>query len=74
MLHYRVTCLNIGKLLKLLIFLPAGEVAWSLYRNLGFPLDLIKLMLEEKGVQLDIATFDRLAQEHAEVRLTGVFL
>uniref|UniRef100_A0A670Y8Q8 Alanine--tRNA ligase n=1 Tax=Pseudonaja textilis TaxID=8673 RepID=A0A670Y8Q8_PSETE len=50
----------------LLIFLPTGEVAWSLYRNLGFPLDLIKLMLEEKGVQLDIATFDRLAQEHAE--------
>ncbi|KAK9411901.1 alanine-tRNA ligase mitochondrial [Crotalus adamanteus] len=43
-----------------------GEVAWSLYRNLGFPLDLIKLMLEEKGVQLDIATFDHLAQEHAE--------
>uniref|UniRef100_A0A8C5RHZ7 Alanine--tRNA ligase n=1 Tax=Laticauda laticaudata TaxID=8630 RepID=A0A8C5RHZ7_LATLA len=43
-----------------------GEVAWSLYRNLGFPLDLIKLMLEEKGLQLDIATFDRLAQEHAE--------
>ncbi|KAL7987452.1 hypothetical protein Chor_006371 [Crotalus horridus] len=43
-----------------------SEVAWSLYRNLGFPLDLIKLMLEEKGVQLDIATFDHLAQEHAE--------
>lgn len=74
MLHYRMTCLNIGKLLKLLIFLPAGEVAWSLYRNLGFPLDLIKLMLEEKGVQLDIATFDRLAQEYAEVRPTCVFL
>uniref|UniRef100_A0A670Y6A6 Alanine--tRNA ligase n=1 Tax=Pseudonaja textilis TaxID=8673 RepID=A0A670Y6A6_PSETE len=70
MLHFRMTCLTIGKLLKLLIFLPTGEVAWSLYRNLGFPLDLIKLMLEEKGVQLDIATFDRLAQEHAEVRLT----
>uniref|UniRef100_A0A670Y6J7 Alanine--tRNA ligase n=1 Tax=Pseudonaja textilis TaxID=8673 RepID=A0A670Y6J7_PSETE len=62
----QMTCLTIGKLLKLLIFLPTGEVAWSLYRNLGFPLDLIKLMLEEKGVQLDIATFDRLAQEHAE--------
>lgn len=74
MLHYRMTCLTIGKLLKLLMFLPVGEVAWSLYRNLGFPLDLIKLMLEEKGVQLDIATFDHLAQEHAEVSVTYVFL
>uniref|UniRef100_A0A8C6YBN3 Alanine--tRNA ligase n=1 Tax=Naja naja TaxID=35670 RepID=A0A8C6YBN3_NAJNA len=46
-----------------------GEVAWSLYRNLGFPLDLIKLMLEEKGVQLDIATFDRLAQEHHNAKM-----
>uniref|UniRef100_A0A670Y8R3 Alanine--tRNA ligase n=1 Tax=Pseudonaja textilis TaxID=8673 RepID=A0A670Y8R3_PSETE len=69
MLHFRMTCLTIGKLLKLLIFLPTGEVAWSLYRNLGFPLDLIKLMLEEKGVQLDIATFDRLAQEHHNAKM-----
>nr|XP_056708537.1 alanine--tRNA ligase, mitochondrial [Euleptes europaea] len=42
------------------------EVAWGLYRNLGFPLDLIGLMLEEKGVQLDAAALDRLAQEDTE--------
>ncbi|XP_060100827.1 alanine--tRNA ligase, mitochondrial [Heteronotia binoei] len=42
------------------------EVAWGLYRNLGFPLDLIALMLEEKGIQLDIAALDQLAQEDAE--------
>uniref|UniRef100_A0A672K7E4 Alanine--tRNA ligase n=1 Tax=Sinocyclocheilus grahami TaxID=75366 RepID=A0A672K7E4_SINGR len=28
-------------------------VAWSLHRNLGFPLDLIDLMLEEKGKMVD---------------------
>ncbi|XP_048338170.1 alanine--tRNA ligase, mitochondrial isoform X1 [Sphaerodactylus townsendi] len=42
------------------------EVAWGLHRNLGFPLDLIGLMLEENGVQLDIAALDQLAQEDAE--------
>ncbi|KAL8185646.1 UNVERIFIED_CONTAM: hypothetical protein K2H54_056647, partial [Gekko kuhli] len=42
------------------------EVAWGLYRNLGFPLDLIGLMLEEKGVQLDTAALDQLAQEDTE--------
>nr|XP_060610051.1 alanine--tRNA ligase, mitochondrial [Anolis sagrei ordinatus] len=42
------------------------EIAWSLYSNLGFPLDLIALMLEEKGVQLDKAALDCLAQEDAE--------
>lgn len=44
------------------------DVAWSLYSNLGFPLDLIGLMLEEKGIQLDSAALDQLAQEDAEVR------
>ncbi|XP_074845888.1 alanine--tRNA ligase, mitochondrial isoform X2 [Carettochelys insculpta] len=42
------------------------EVAWSLYGNLGFPLDLIGLMVEERGIQLDWPALDRLAQEDAE--------
>ncbi|XP_010212319.1 PREDICTED: alanine--tRNA ligase, mitochondrial, partial [Tinamus guttatus] len=42
-----------------------AEVAWSLYGNLGFPLDLIDLMLEEKGIRLDSAAFDELALEDA---------
>uniref|UniRef100_A0A670I4C7 Alanine--tRNA ligase n=1 Tax=Podarcis muralis TaxID=64176 RepID=A0A670I4C7_PODMU len=42
------------------------EVAWSLHSNLGFPLDLIGLMLKEKGVQLDVAALDHLAREDAE--------
>ncbi|KAJ6666815.1 hypothetical protein lerEdw1_018817 [Lerista edwardsae] len=45
------------------------EVAWSLYSNLGFPLDLIGLMLEEKGIQLDRAALDQLAQEDAERKI-----
>lgn len=51
-------------------FIPVDivEVAWSLHTNLGFPLDLIGLMLEENGVQMDTAALDQLAQEDAEVR------
>ncbi|XP_059838556.1 alanine--tRNA ligase, mitochondrial isoform X5 [Hypanus sabinus] len=43
-----------------------ADVAWSLYRNLGFPLDLISLMLEEKAVSMDTEGLERLAQEEAE--------
>lgn len=49
-------------------FCPTAEVAWSLYGNLGFPLDLIDLMLEEKGISLDSAGFNELALEDAKVR------
>uniref|UniRef100_A0A452TFH8 Alanine--tRNA ligase n=1 Tax=Ursus maritimus TaxID=29073 RepID=A0A452TFH8_URSMA len=47
-----------------------AEVAWSLSLagNLGLPLDLLELMLEEKGVQLDSAGLARLAQEEAQVQ------
>ncbi|XP_012598837.2 alanine--tRNA ligase, mitochondrial [Microcebus murinus] len=47
-----------------------AEVAWSLSLsgNLGLPLDLVELMLEEKGVQLDTAGLQRLAQEEAQHR------
>ncbi|XP_053078710.1 alanine--tRNA ligase, mitochondrial isoform X3 [Acinonyx jubatus] len=48
-----------------------AEVAWSLSLsgNLGLPLDLVELMLEEKGVRLDSAGLARLAQEEAQHRL-----
>uniref|UniRef100_A0A8C0VCY6 Alanine--tRNA ligase n=1 Tax=Cyanistes caeruleus TaxID=156563 RepID=A0A8C0VCY6_CYACU len=42
-----------------------AEVAWSLYGSLGFPLDLIDLMLEEKGISLDSTAFNELALEDA---------
>ncbi|KAM9324416.1 alanine--tRNA ligase, mitochondrial [Gastrophryne carolinensis] len=45
------------------------NVAWSLYRNLGFPLDLIGLMLEERGSSLDRVALDRLAEEEAKMKV-----
>ncbi|KFU84719.1 hypothetical protein M959_06360, partial [Chaetura pelagica] len=48
-----------------------AEVAWSLYGNLGFPLDLIDLMLEEKGIRLDSAAFNELALEDAKRKASG---
>uniref|UniRef100_A0A8D0HPQ9 Alanine--tRNA ligase n=1 Tax=Sphenodon punctatus TaxID=8508 RepID=A0A8D0HPQ9_SPHPU len=42
------------------------EIVWSLYLNLGFPLDLIGLILEEKGVRLDLAALEQLVQEDAK--------
>uniref|UniRef100_A0A7N8WL66 Alanine--tRNA ligase n=1 Tax=Mastacembelus armatus TaxID=205130 RepID=A0A7N8WL66_9TELE len=40
-----------------------ASVAWSLHRDLGFPLDLVDLMLEERGVQVDRQELDRLITE-----------
>lgn len=54
--------------------LSSAEVAWSLSLSghLGIPLDLVKLMLEEKGVQLDTAGLQRLAQAEAQVQAAGL--
>lgn len=40
-----------------------ASVVWSLHRNLGFPLDLVDLMLEERGVQVDQEGLQRLISE-----------
>ncbi|KAG7493024.1 hypothetical protein MATL_G00020050 [Megalops atlanticus] len=45
-----------------------GSVAWSLHCNLGFPLDLIGLMLEERGVAMDTETIQRLALENEQLK------
>ncbi|XP_042254508.1 alanine--tRNA ligase, mitochondrial [Thunnus maccoyii] len=44
-----------------------ASVAWSLHRDLGFPLDLVDLMLEERGVQVDRQELDRLISENQKV-------
>lgn len=44
-------------------------MAWSLHRDLGFPLDLVHLMLEERGVQVDRQELDRLMAENHKVRV-----
>ncbi|XP_029950412.1 alanine--tRNA ligase, mitochondrial [Salarias fasciatus] len=41
-----------------------ASVAWSLHRDLGFPLDLVDLMLEESGVRVDSQELDRLIAEN----------
>ncbi|XP_040891471.1 alanine--tRNA ligase, mitochondrial [Toxotes jaculatrix] len=44
-----------------------ASVAWSLHRDLGFPLDLVDLILEERGVQVDRQELDRLIAENHKV-------
>ncbi|XP_058496223.1 alanine--tRNA ligase, mitochondrial [Solea solea] len=46
-----------------------ASVAWSLHRDLGFPLDLVDLMLDERGVQVDRQELDRLIAENHKVML-----
>lgn len=42
-----------------------------MHRNLGFPLDLVDLMLEERGVQVDRQELDRLMAENQKVRASS---
>jgi alanyl-tRNA synthetase len=41
----------------------SGSVAFKLYDTYGFPLDLTQDMLKDKGIEVDIAEFERLMQE-----------
>ncbi|XP_056615152.1 alanine--tRNA ligase, mitochondrial [Triplophysa dalaica] len=45
-----------------------ASVAWSLHRNLGFPLDLIDLMLEERGKMVDKKEIKVLEDEYEKLR------
>lgn len=48
------------------------SVAWSLHRDLGFPLDLVDLMLEERGVWVDRQELDRLMAENQKVKCFNI--
>ncbi|KNC82477.1 alanyl-tRNA synthetase [Sphaeroforma arctica JP610] len=40
-----------------------GAVAWKLYDTYGFPVDLVTLMAEERGVQVDMAGYEASKEE-----------
>jgi len=44
----------------------SGSVAFKLYDTYGFPLDLTQDMLKDKGIEVDIAEFERLMQEQRQ--------
>ncbi|KAL1006215.1 hypothetical protein UPYG_G00069350 [Umbra pygmaea] len=63
----RVIDRTIQKLEKSDSIFPA-PVAWSLHSNLGFPLDLIRLMLEERGLSIDQQGLDELVVENEKLK------
>ncbi|XP_067053793.1 alanine--tRNA ligase, cytoplasmic-like [Acropora muricata] len=59
---------------KLTDKLIPGDVAWRLYDTYGFPVDLTQLMAEERGLTVDMATYEeskRKAQEIARGKGSG---
>ncbi|KAF8787099.1 Alanine--tRNA ligase like protein [Argiope bruennichi] len=43
-----------------------GDIAWRLYDTYGFPIDLTQLMVEEKGLQIDMAGYEE-AKKQAQL-------
>lgn len=48
----------------------AGVVAWKLYDTYGFPVDLTRLMAEERNMSIDMEGFQA-AKKLAQVRTGG---
>ena len=46
--------------------LVAGAIAWRLYDTYGFPVDLTRLMAEEKGLKINEEEF-QVAKQHSQV-------
>lgn len=49
-----------------------ASVAWSLHRDLGFPLDLVDLVLDERGLRVDPEELDRIKAQNQVVSDTSV--
>ncbi len=51
-----------------------GEDAFKLYDTYGFPLDLTQLLAAEKGLEIEVGSFNRLMEEQRErARASGKF-
>eukprot|EP00915_Cephaloidophora_sp_WS-2016_P003659 GHVH01004928.1.p1 GENE.GHVH01004928.1~~GHVH01004928.1.p1 ORF type:complete len:1001 (+),score=203.74 GHVH01004928.1:374-3004(+) len=42
----------------------SGRVAFDLYTRCGFPLDLVEIMAEERGMEVDLDSYEQLMEEH----------
>jgi alanyl-tRNA synthetase len=52
----------------------SGEDAFKLHDTYGFPIDLTQLMAREKGIEVDVVTFEKLMQEQKNrARAAGKF-
>lgn len=50
-----------------------GDVAWRLYDTYGFPIDLTQLMVEEKGLAVDMTAYEN-SRKQAQVFITISFI
>jgi alanyl-tRNA synthetase len=48
-----------------------GETAFDLEATYGFPIELTKVMAEERGLAVDMLGFERAKEEHAEISRAG---
>lgn len=48
-----------------------GDVAWRLYDTYGFPVDLTALMAEEKGLKIDMASYEEAKKKSQELSQGG---
>ena len=49
----------------------SGDVAWRLYDTYGFPVDLTRLMGEERGLAIDTESYEA-AKQRAQVCCTSI--
>ena len=49
--------------------LIAAEDAFKLHDTYGFPIDLTRIMAEERGISVDIAGYEKLMEQARELRV-----
>ncbi|XP_070570440.1 alanine--tRNA ligase, cytoplasmic-like [Ptychodera flava] len=59
------------KIMKLKEPVLPGEVAWKMYDGFGFPIDLTVLMAEEKGIVVDMDSYEEAREKTREATSQG---